>query len=424
MPLADVDIVRRRSSIGLPTDKVDFILYLYNEYSFEEKYFQSVYELIDLLKNEIENNKKFKNKYYWIEVINRSCGDFPNSIKILCEHFNIHPLTMEDIATLAPYMKLNLFHDNGSLYLLMKILTWNGHRVQQQQVSFYLKCSQNLLITFQEQSFNNVEPFFQTIRTRLRRKHQNNAENSPFNQHNRLKQLNVDYLFYCLLDDIIDRYMLVMEEIAIRISQFDAILMTDTQARTLTTLHSIYHLKHDLLHLRILLNPLKEIINRLQRTTSDNEYVPCYRVDPSLRLGMKHHILRRQLKSSHQSTTNNKETTKLKSIYLNEYIYVYLNDLDNHVNQLIDSLEIQRESVSMLISFWITLTSNEVQGIFEILMLITVLFMPCNLLAGMHSTNFKTQPQYQYINGYYIILSILAAILIGMITWYRIKQWI
>lgn len=82
--------------------------------------------------------------------------------------------------------------------------------------------------------------------------------------------------------------MSVMEEIENRIGQFDDILMSDKQSRTLPTLHSIYCLKHDLLHLRILFNPLKEIISRLQRATSDNQYVPYRRTDPSVRLGMKH----------------------------------------------------------------------------------------------------------------------------------------
>jgi Mg2+ and Co2+ transporter CorA len=213
-----------------------------------------------------------------------------------------------------------------------------------------------------------------------------------------------------------------MEEIANHIGQFDEKLMTDRQARTLTTLHSIYRLKHDLLHLRVLFNPLKGILSRLQRATADDQYVLFPRTDPSLRLGMKHLIIRRPAKKIRPTTNNNK--WKLTSIYLNEYIYVYLNDLNNHIDQLIDSLEIQRESVSILISFWITLNSNETQEILNFLMLITVLFMPCNLLTGMHATNFNVQPQYQYYYGYYIILSILALILFGMILSYKIKQWI
>src|SRR5690349_19974144 len=115
MPLTDVDIARRRSSYGLSSDRVDFIFYSYNEYTFEEKYFQSVYELLNLLKNEIENGERAIDKYYWIEVINRGCVASQNHIKILCEHFNIHPLIIEDIATLVPYMKLDLLHNNGAL---------------------------------------------------------------------------------------------------------------------------------------------------------------------------------------------------------------------------------------------------------------------------------------------------------------------
>jgi len=200
MPLTDVDIFRRRFSVELPPDGVDFILYSYNEYSFDEKYFQSVNELLNLLKND---TKTSQDKSYWIEVINRSCVDLPENIKILCKYFDIHPLTIEDITTLASYTKLDLFNTNGALYLLMKILTWNGQCVQQQQISFYLKRSQNLLITFQEKPLEHIQPFFQTIRRRLRRQQPNNNEHA---QHTRLRQLNVDYLFYCLLDDIIDRY--------------------------------------------------------------------------------------------------------------------------------------------------------------------------------------------------------------------------
>jgi Mg2+ and Co2+ transporter CorA len=215
-----------------------------------------------------------------------------------------------------------------------------------------------------------------------------------------------------------------MEEIANRIDQFDHSLMADTQSRTLTTLHSIYRLKHDLLHLRILFNPLKEIITRLQRTTSDDQCLQFPRTDPLLRLGLKHHILRLQAKTVRSTINNNNKKPKLTSIYLNEYIYVYLLDLNNHIDQLIDSLEIQRENVSILISFWITLNSNETQEILTILMLISVLFMPCTLLTGMNSTNFNTQAQLEYRYGYYIILSLLALILSGMIIWYKVKSWI
>lgn len=210
MALVDVDVVRRRSSLYSPVDAVDFTLCSYNDYSFDEQIFHSAHELLDFWE---ENEVESKEKCHWIDVTNRSCVNLPDSIDLLCKHFNIHPLTIEDICTLTSSMKLDLFAETGALYLLMKLLTWNGQRVQQQQISFYLHCSQNLLITFHEHTMNNVEPFFLAIRQRLRRQQQQQQNNPggeyfhPY-QHTRLRQLNVDYLFYSLLDDIIDRYLL------------------------------------------------------------------------------------------------------------------------------------------------------------------------------------------------------------------------
>ncbi|CAF1162392.1 unnamed protein product [Rotaria magnacalcarata] len=213
-----------------------------------------------------------------------------------------------------------------------------------------------------------------------------------------------------------------MKAKANRISEFDELLMSDTQSGSLTTLHSIFEVKHDLLHSRILLNPLKQIIDHLQRTTCD-DYDPTFPLlEPTIRLGMKHHIGRRPVPTVCQLANSTSITRK--SVYLNEYTYVYLYDLNNHVNYLIDSLEIQRESVLILISFWMALTSNETQATLKTLMLIIVLFMPWMLLIGYNSTNFSVQPQLHYQYSYFILLSILATILSGMITWYTTKGWI
>lgn len=227
-----------------------------------------------------------------------------------------------------------------------------------------------------------------------------------------------------------------MEEIAQRISGFDEILMSDKQSRTLETLYSIYRLKHDLLHLRILFNPLKEIIDRLRRTSLDEHVINMIRTCPSARIGIRHHILRRLIKGSRPSpsettdpsppvpTRRRQRIIAAPSIYLNRYILVYLNDLSNHIDELLDSLDILRENVSFLISFWVALNNDETQGILKFLMMISVFFMPCLLVTGMHSTNFENQPQYQYFYGYYILLGVLAALLVGMLSWYRMKNWI
>ncbi len=202
MPLADVDLSRRRSSVGLPADRVDFTLYSYNKQSFSEQYFTDVHRLLTLF--DVSNPEMKDSICHWIEVINNSSESLPHSVKVLCDYFQLHSLTTEDISTLAPMMKLDILSDYGAIFLLMKIITWNETHVEQQQISFYLKCSQNLLITFREKSTRDSS-LFREIRQRLRRRQQID-DNPQQHRHNRLRELDVDYLFYCLLDAIIDRY--------------------------------------------------------------------------------------------------------------------------------------------------------------------------------------------------------------------------
>ncbi|CAF1035242.1 unnamed protein product [Adineta steineri] len=430
MPLNDVDLVRRRLSVGLATDLVDFIVHLYDEQSFEERHFKSIWDVFHLLDEENENQKSC-----WIEVINRGSMNLPRNMELFCEHFDIHPLTIEDISTLAPYMKLDLFNEQSAVYLLMKIISWNTQRVEQHQISFYLKRSKNLLITFQEKN-SGFEELFDDIRNRFRRQRNYTGDQSLY-PNSRLKQMTIDYLFYCLWNAIIDRYMIVLEEVARCLDQFDEELMADKESRTMETLHSIYRIKHDLLHLRILFNPLKEIICRLQRTTQDEKFISL-RADALRRLDLKHRLIRRQVKFFRQTsqTTDPSLNTQITttdhppkksprtSLFFNEYVYIYLSDLNDNINQLIDALEIQRESVAMLISFWLTLNNNETQETLKFLMLISVLFMPCVLLTAINSTNFQVEPTLQYKYGYYIVLSLIGGILLGMISWYKAKRWI
>ena len=159
MSLHYIDVVRRRFSIGLPIDQVDLILYSYNEQRSEERYFHSTLELINVLKQDQHNENS-----YWIEVRNRSSVNLPDNIQLLCDYLDIHPLTIEDICTLAPSMKIDFFPNQFALYLLLKITSWNGQRVEQQQISVYLKYTRNILVTFQENAVDDDQSFFDSIR--------------------------------------------------------------------------------------------------------------------------------------------------------------------------------------------------------------------------------------------------------------------
>lgn len=185
MPLNDVDLLRRRLSIGYPIDLVDFIVYSYDENNCKKYTLTSIDRLIRFLENRQHNH------FYWVEVFNRSSVNLPRSIVKLCKYLDIHHLIMEDISTLASLIKTDVFPEKRAIYMLMKTISWTGKRVEQQQISFYFQPIRKLLVTFQEKTLDE-QTYFDSIR----------------NQHltGHLPQMNIEHLFCSLIYTIIDRY--------------------------------------------------------------------------------------------------------------------------------------------------------------------------------------------------------------------------
>lgn len=154
MPLNDVDLARRRLSIGYPVDLVDFTVYSYNEDNCEQIHFTSISRLIRFLETHIEHNE-----FYWIEVFNRSSVNLPKSIERLCDYLDMHQLTIEDISTLTSSIKIDIFPEKKAIYMLMKTISWNNERVGQQQISLYFQPARNLLLTFQEKKLDEQSYF-------------------------------------------------------------------------------------------------------------------------------------------------------------------------------------------------------------------------------------------------------------------------
>ena len=171
--------------------------------------------------------------------------------------FNLHTLIKEDICTIKERMKLDLLDNNSTIYLLMKMFYVhpNTNHINQEQISIILK-ENNFLITFQESKDKlNSFDIFQVVKHRLR------------NNRGRIRSLKTDYLFYCLIDVLIENYMCVLDCISVKIDKIDKLLLNklnqnnnhnhSSQHFNFETLKLIYHIRHDMLSFRILCQPFK-----------------------------------------------------------------------------------------------------------------------------------------------------------------------
>lgn len=217
------------------------------------------------------------------------------------------------------------------------------------------------LLTFQEDVEGDcLEP----VRDRLR---QNRG---------RIRQHGPDYLLYELLDAVIDGYFPILEHYG---DQLDDLDVQKPYAQLGDTLKELHRLRSDLLSLRRIIWPHREAVQSL------------------LRIG---HV---QIAS---------ETV------------AYLRDCYDHTIQLIDILEIYRESCADLRDFHYSQLSNRTNEIMRMLTLIATLFMPMTFIAGVYGMNFDLMPELHQPWGYPLALVIMACSATGFIYFFWRRGWL
>jgi len=168
-------------------------------------------------------------------------------IEKIGNHFNIHPLILEDIVNTGQRPKMEDFIDY--IFIVLKMLYYDEkeNETKAEQVSLIL--GSNFVISFQE-SEGDV---FDTIRKRIR------------SDRGRIRRMGADYLAYALIDAIVDNYFIILEKLGEKIEDIEDELVTNPAPATLQAIHD---LKREMIFLRKSVWPLREVVSRLERWES------------------------------------------------------------------------------------------------------------------------------------------------------------
>ncbi|MBN2029883.1 magnesium/cobalt transporter CorA [bacterium] len=214
---------------GTPkVEKVVMTVIDYDDQKFQEKRIDSIKESFP-----------FKNKptVTWINIDGLHQVDIIDQIG---QHFQIHPLVLEDILSVDQRPKCE---DLGNyMQIVLKMITFKENEIQNEQVTLII--GDRYLISFQEKPGD----VFEVIRERIR------------THKGRIRQMGPDYLAYSLVDAIVDNYFLVIENLGENIEILEDEVMTNPDNRTMQKLHTI---KRNLLFLRKSIWPLRELISTL-----------------------------------------------------------------------------------------------------------------------------------------------------------------
>lgn len=327
-------------------DKVSISTISYNSESFEYLDCVSISECLNI---------KDDGKFYWINVNGLHNTEI---IKKIGEEFHLHPLLLEDILNTNHRPKIEEY--DNYLFFTLKLLQTNKKRtkIQSEQVSFVL--GKNWLISFQEKKDNT----FDIIHTRL-------SENKGI-----IRQKGTDYLFYSLIDSIVDNYFFVSEFFNMEIEKLEELVIHDPSE---TILQEIQYLKRLVMNFRKAIIPLREAVASIQK---------------------------------YNAKLINKATIR------------YLSDVYEHLTHLNDMLETQRENLVSVMDLYLSGISNKMNQIMKVLTIISTIFIPLTFLTAVYGMNFEDMPELHWKYGYLAIWIVMLTVVMIMIAYFKRKRWL
>ena len=168
-------------------------------------------------------------------------------IEKIGHHFDIHPLTLEDIVNTGQRPKAEDYDDY--VFIVFKMLFYDDAKmhITSEQVSIILGA--HYLISFQEKEGD----VFNFVRERIRK------------AKGRIRKSGPDYLTYALIDATVDHYFFILEKVGEKLEQIEEELLENPNSQTLQSIHS---LKREMIYFRKQVWPIRELLNHLMHEES------------------------------------------------------------------------------------------------------------------------------------------------------------
>lgn len=290
----------------------------------------------------------------WIDVVGLNDEKY---IESLGKEFGLNPLLLEDAINTHQRPKVDEY-DSYIFGVFKMIYLTEANEVVNEHVAIVLfeKC----VLVFQEVK----EDVFEGVRNRLK------------SGLGRIRDRGNDYLFFALLDAIVDHYFMVLENINHRMEVLEEEVYDNP---TPEVAQRIQQLKKDVLKIRRYIFPVKELISRLMDSES-----PLISKD-----------------------------TKL-----------FLRDAHDHCTEINESLQVYREMAMSLMEMYMSNMSNKMNEVMKVLTIMASIFIPLTFIAGVYGMNFKNMPELQSDYGYFIVWGVMIALFLGMLIYFKKKQWL
>jgi magnesium transporter len=279
-------------------------------------------------------------------------------IRALGQQFNIHNLVLEDILDTGQRPKFEEYEN--SFFLLLQALSLSNDKmeVETEQVGIY--AMDGVVLSFQE----NDTDLFPGVRERIT------------SGKGKIKKRGADYLAYALVDNIVDHYYLLMDQLDSLLDELEAEILREARRESKDKIHK---LKLQSITLRKVVSPLREAVQEFSRCEL-----------PLMAEGTE----------------------------------VFVRDLHDHTVQIMENIDSYRDLISGLYDLFVSEISFKMNSVMQVLTIISTIFIPLTFLAGIYGMNFKYMPELEWRYGYYAIWGVMAIIALALINYFRKRHWL
>ncbi|RKX96334.1 MAG: magnesium and cobalt transport protein CorA [Spirochaetes bacterium] len=308
--------------------------------------------ITDVSFDELKKMLKDKDKLIWVDLEQATAEEN----EILSTVFDFHPLAIEDCTNINHHPKIDNFEDY--LFLVMHAVNFNSREEELSTLELNVFFGKNYVVTY------HARPIRSVIQTKER------CLKNPVP----IMGKGSDFLVYTILDALADNFIPTLNALDHRIDEVEDEIFSDSS----NVLNKIIDIRNDIINLRKVIRPQRNIISQLTRGT---------------------------LPFIHKSNV------------------IYFRDIYDLLHRISEQSDGYRDMISGVLDTHLSLTSNRMNQIVKTLTIVATIMMPLMLITGIYGMNFHYMPETNARWGYFLVLGVMVVISISLGFYMKKKKW-
>jgi len=301
------------------------------------------------------------NLFLWVDLEKPTAEE---TKEVLAQIFHFHPLSIEDCVKASPSPKVEEYSpkegDMFTPYLFMVIhavdYSRKDGRFATSELNFFL--GKNFLVTFHEEPLRSV-----TIVEERACNGTVNIARAP------------DRVAHSLLDNLVDNYKPALDELSMEIAELEQLAL---QKPNKNTLNKILQIKKEVLHLRQIIGPQREVLSRF----AQGEF-------------------------------------KL----VRPHLVPYFRDVYDSLYHIGEIAQGYTDSLTGILQVYLNMSSNQTGEVVKLLTLITVITTPLMMVGTWYGMNFEGMHELHSQHGYIIATVAMLVSTAATYLYFKKKHW-